>query len=151
MERIGKKGVSTVVVTVSMILVAIVAVGIITAFVVPMIKGQLGKASACLELNDHFIVRTESSATCYNSTSVKLSIKRGWEKEECEGFVVTAFTKAGGASSLEQKDIDAELSRGGAKVFVLDTDGAIERVSIATVLIDGAVCDPIDYTGIGPC
>lgn len=149
----GKRGVSAVVVTVALILVSIVAVGIITSFVVPMVKTQLGKASACLELRDHFNVLVESTATCYNSTNVKLSIQRGFEKEEAKGFSVIAYTDTG--------ESQAELflngtapgipNKGGSKIYVLPVNGKVERVIVATILPNDDVCDGQDFVGIRPC
>ena len=146
----NKKGVSAVVITVSLILIAVVAVGIIASFVMPMIKTQLGKAQACLALRDHFKVLIESSGTCYTDTGVNLSIQRGFEKEEAKGFAITVHSKTGEAVSdtISSGDIP---DKGGAKVYSFDITGGVERVTISTILPNDEVCDAAEYTGIRPC
>jgi hypothetical protein len=147
----SKKGVSDIVITVSLILVAIVAVGIIASFMVPLIQKQLGKASSCLALRDHYQVRTELTATCYNTTDIKLSIQRSNAKEDSKGFSVTIFSSTGEANSYQK--LDGLPTKGGAKVypFSIPAGGTVEKVTIATILPNGDVCDAVEYTGISPC
>jgi hypothetical protein len=151
--RKNKRGVSDVVITVSMILISIVAVGVISAFVVPMIQKQLGKTSACLALREHFKVRTDISATCYNATTAKLSISRGSEKEEASGFSISLISSTGEASAYRILNNTAPglPTRGGAKVFYFDISGNLEKATVSTILPTDETCDGVDFTGIRPC
>ncbi len=155
----NKKGVSDIIITVSMILISIIAVGVISAFVIPMIKSQLAKSSACMALREHYKVRTDISATCYTlNGEVKLSIQRGSEKEDALGFLVTIFSNTGDASAYRVLNDTAEYSaipgvpaKGGARVYNFSIIGNVERVTIATILPNEETCDPIDYSGIKKC
>lgn len=156
----SKKGVSDIVITVSMILISIVAVGVISAFVIPMIKGQLAKSSACMSLREHFQVRTDLSATCYDPTAgqIKLSIQRGAEKEEAKGFSVVIFTSEGEAEAYQilngtegYSNVPGLPNRQAARVYTLPVTGNVEKVTINTILPTDQACDAMDYTGIRHC
>jgi hypothetical protein len=148
----SKKGVSDIVITVSLILVAIVAVGIIASFMVPLVQKQLGKASSCLALSDHFKVLTASTATCYNANiNVSLSILRGSEKEDAKGFVVAIRTSTGDTVSTREETNVVGKGNGTKYVYGIAGKGSVEAVTIATILPNGDVCDAVEYTGIAPC
>jgi len=155
----NKKGLSDIIITVSMILISIVAVGVISAFVIPMIKSQLAKSSACMALREHYKVRTDISTTCYNHNGeVKLLIQRGSEKEDALGFLVTIFSNTGDASAYRVLSDTAEYSKtpglpdkSGAKVYNFSIIGNVEKVAITTILPNEETCDPIDYSGIKKC
>jgi len=159
----NKKGVSNIVITVSMILVAIVAVGVISSFVVPMIKGQLGKSTACIALREHFVVRTDLAATCYDSKAnnvTKLSIQRSSVKEEAKGFQITIFMTSGEAESYQVFNNTADFSarpglpsKGGARTYTFPMAGGdkVDKVAIATILESEESCDAIEYAGIRIC
>lgn len=152
--RKNKRGVSDVVITVSMILISIVAVGVISAFVVPMIQKQLGKTSACLALRENFKVRSDISATCYNATTAKLSISRGSEKEEASGFSISLILSSGEATAFEVLNGTSPglPTRNGIKSYQFPISGGnLEKVTIATILQTGETCDGVDFTGIRPC
>jgi uncharacterized protein YpmB len=148
----SKKGVSDIVITVSLILIAIVAVGIIASFMVPLVQKQLGKASSCLALREHFKVVTASSATCYNANkNVSLSILRGSEKEDSKGFVVAIRTSTGDTVSTREETGLTDKGNGKLYVYSIADKGSVEAVTIATILPNGDVCDAFEYTGISPC
>lgn len=152
--RKNKRGVSDVVITVSMILISIVAVGVISAFVVPMIQKQLGKTSACLALRENFKVRTDISATCYNSTTAKLSISRGSEKEEASGFSVSLVLSTGEATAYEIMNgtVPGLPTRNGIKAYQFPiSGGTLEKAIISTILQTGESCESVDFSGIRPC
>jgi hypothetical protein len=158
-----KKGVSDIVITVSMILVAIVAVGVISAFVVPMIRTQLGKSTSCIALREHFKVRTDLAATCYDSkvnNQVKLSIQRGSEKEDLKGFQLTVIMASGEAVAYQVYNDTEGYSttpglptKGGARAYTFDipADDKVEKIAIASILETEDTCDPIEYAGIRIC
>lgn len=145
---INKKGVSDVVITVSLILLSIVAVGVISSFVVPMIKKQLAKSAACIDLRMHYKVVVESSGTCTNSTTTKLVISRGTEKGESKGFLVSIYTTTGTATPY--KETSNIPTMGGANSYIYNV-GPAEKISIATILPNDDVCDATDYTGLSTC
>jgi len=150
-RQINKKGVSEIVVTVSMILLAIIGVSIIAAFIIPMVQKQLQKAGSCVELRTHYAVNTASSATCYTSEQLNVSIQRGWEKGDSKGFAITIHGSAG--KSRAEKETSGLPSKGGANLYSYDIRGIgnVERVSIATILQNDEICDSVDYTGLNKC
>jgi hypothetical protein len=151
----NKKGVSDVVITVSMILISIVAVGVVSSFVVPMIKKQLSKSTSCLALREHYKIRTDLTATCFNATAVKLVVQRGSEKEDSKGFILAVYTTSGEAVPFTATNETTGLpQKGGAKSYIVPiTPGAgqVERVTIFTVLPNEEGCDERDYSGISKC
>lgn len=160
----NKKGVSGIVITVSMILVAIVAVGVISSFIIPMIRGQLGKTSACLSLKSHFVVRSDLAATCYDSVVnnvAKLSIQRGSEKETAKGMQVSIFMESGEAESYAVYNDTEDYSpgktgfpsKGGARTysFPIGNGEKVAKIAIATILESDETCDAQEYGQIRPC
>lgn len=148
----SKKGVSDIVITVSLILVAIVAVGVIAAFVVPMVKNQLGRTSACLALKDHFKINTASTASCYTeNVDVKLSIQRGFEKEDAKGFAVQIRTSTGDIVSAREETNVVGKGNGTRYTYGITGKGKVEAVSISSILTNGDVCEGAEYSNIAPC
>ena len=79
MSMNNKKGVSTIVTVVLLILVSITAVALIAAFVVPFIKGSLTESNECYGMLGKIDV-VPGTNTCYDATTntVKVSIKKGF-------------------------------------------------------------------------
>ena len=76
-----KKAISDIVSTVLIIMIAVAAVGIIGAIIVPMVRNSLQAGTVCLEVTrDLEIAATDSCYTLGNTTSnttVKVAVRRG--------------------------------------------------------------------------
>ncbi len=83
MRMNNKKGVSTIVTVVLLILVSITAVALIAAFVVPFIKGSLSESQECFAVLGKLEVVT-GDYTCQNKATdlgTFVQIKRGFAKD----------------------------------------------------------------------
>src|SRR3989344_2913423 len=115
----NKRGLSGVVETVLLVLLTVVAIGVIAAFVVPLVQNNLDSAGSCLDVFDQVILN--EAYTCLNSESADLdettvdledyilnedvlvSIKVG--KIEVDGFLV-ALSREGETKTFEIKKED---------------------------------------------
>ncbi|MCX6748193.1 MAG: hypothetical protein NT076_01165 [Candidatus Pacearchaeota archaeon] len=91
-----KKGLSEIISSVMLILVVIVAIGLIVAFVVPMIKDNLSGSKSCFDLNDYFKI---SGTSCYNTANTDLIVERGMQELEVKGFAVSIQDSSGESKS----------------------------------------------------
>ena len=88
----NKKGVSTVVETVLLILITMAAVVLVSAFVINLVRTNLDKGKTCYELQEYFKL-SESGTSCTNTTTTKLMIERSNEDKETQGFIVSLSTE----------------------------------------------------------
>jgi hypothetical protein len=122
---INKRGLSSVVESILLILLTVVAIGVIAAFVVPLVQNNLKSAGSCLDVFDQ--VTLNEGYTCLNSESgllddttanpedyvlnddVLVSIKVG--KVDVDGFLV-ALSREGETKSFEIKKGDLNVIEG---------------------------------------
>ena len=99
----NKKGISTVVATVLIILITVAAVTIIWTAVVPMIKKNLESGSACLDAISSVSIEGTQGLTCKNSSdgNVKLQIARGAKDFTLEDIQVVISTAEGVSYSTD--------------------------------------------------
>jgi len=86
-----KRGVSTVVATVLIIVISFAAIAIVIGIIIPMVKESLGQGKSCFDLRDYFKI-LDSEYTCYNSTSTSLMVERSVENMEVKGFAVSIIS-----------------------------------------------------------
>jgi hypothetical protein len=69
-----KRGISTVIATVLLIFLTLVAVGLVSSIVVPLVKGWLYDSSKCIDYRDYFYFETKYGYNCinYSGTGNKL-------------------------------------------------------------------------------
>lgn len=159
--RKGKRGVSAVVATVLLILVAVIAVSLIAGFLIPMVKKSLEEGASCFELIDYAEI-IDIDYTCYDPVMEEtgLTIKRGMDDYEIKGFRVSIISTASGESTPFDL-IDGEITDGvemyttgeseieipqpgGAKTYVF-TDVVGEKAELAVMTKAGKVCSPTVY------
>jgi len=101
---VNKKAVSPVITTILLILVAMAAVAVVAAFIVPYVRESL--RDECFSAIDQIEIDTSSKYTCYDTWTdevsgneyrlVTISVKRGAKPLGIESFKITVF---GGGSS----------------------------------------------------
>jgi len=64
----AKRAVSSVVATILLILLTVMAAAILASFVIPFVKEQLSRSSECLKVQDRFYFNIMEGLNCYNST-----------------------------------------------------------------------------------
>lgn len=65
----GKKGLSAVVATVSLVLLTFAAVVVISSFIIPLVRDNLNEGTECSAYRDYFFFEEEFGYNCYNGTS----------------------------------------------------------------------------------
>ncbi len=75
MKRVNKKAISDIVSTVLIIMIAVAAVGVIGAFVVPMIRDNLGTGTACTTATSDLYIDSSSGFSCMDLTKGILPVQ----------------------------------------------------------------------------
>lgn len=99
----NKRGISTVVATVLMIVITVAAVGIIWAAVVPMITNKLSSSTSCIDAGSQVQLMTDQGYPCKNTSSLKIQIKRGPKDLDLSGVQVLVSIK-GNSYSYDYSD-----------------------------------------------
>lgn len=87
----NKRGVSSVVATVLLILLTVVAVGVIAQFLVPYVRNTLDDSSACIDYQDYVSFNKQLNFNCYGDSKYSFSIQVANKPElysNLEGFVI---------------------------------------------------------------
>lgn len=131
-EISGKKGVSALVATVLLVLIAVAAVGIIWGMLMPMLQEKIAEASrACINANIR--IDAERGYTCYDAASKNLSImvSRGADELDIAGIQVIVFA----AGNSYRFDVEDNIpSANSASVFVLEVEAVPEYATVAPVM-----------------
>ncbi|PIN93274.1 hypothetical protein COU61_00925 [Candidatus Pacearchaeota archaeon CG10_big_fil_rev_8_21_14_0_10_35_13] len=169
----NKKGVSGIVTTVLLILVAITAVALIAAFLVPFIKGTLGESKDCLSVLGKVEV-VQGPYTCYDATGSAVGIRIGRSFGENVG--VSGFAVVLGSDSKSKRyDVisggsNSQISEFGGSygsalnipadgeqtTYVFDVSSdfgteAITNVEVSAILPNDKVCTGGAPTSIPVC
>lgn len=110
----NKRGLSTVVEVVLLIVITIAAVAVIAGVIIPLVKNSLKSGQSCLELNGYVTI-VDNGYTCTNSSGTYITIEREMKEYKIQGFIVSLI-KAGSSTKYEIKN--ATASEG---VTMLDT------------------------------
>ncbi|MBI2629783.1 hypothetical protein HYW76_01650 [Candidatus Pacearchaeota archaeon] len=166
----NKKGMSEVVIVILFVLLAIIAVYIVSQFLIPFLRGSMEKSKSCYDLSDYGKI-IDIGNTCYEDNKVKLTIERGDAEYNIGGFAVTISNEAGSKrydiidgrvdgvkmmnldenGEIEFLDLLALPAPGGANSYVLDfVDSDIIQVSLGIIKEDGGICEMGNYN-LNPC
>ena len=137
---VGKRGLSSVVESILLILLTVVAIGVIAAFVVPLVQNNLKSAGSCLDvfdqvtLNEGYTCLQSESGVLDNATGkdilnedVLVSIKVG--KVEVDGFLV-ALSREGETKSFEIRKGDLNVVEGVSMYLKRNDALAIDEIEI---------------------
>ena len=147
------KGLSTVIATIMIVMLTMVAAAVLFAFIIPMIRENTQKSKECFDLRDQISIEL-GKYTCSNSANTSIMIKRG-EKGEMIGFIVSL--KVGGSSTrYELKDgsvtgvkmfngssVIKIPQKGGSETYVFSIP-SVEFVDVAPILASGGNCDAVN-------
>lgn len=178
MNMINKKGVSTVVVTVLLILITIAAVVLLANAIIPFVKNNLAKSSECLDYKDYFKFQEVMSFNgadyrfnCYNDSGYYgFSImNQGSGKSGSgtpAGFAIV-FSDGKTTKRMDIKDGDSvgdvrmlgsSLTKiivpelGGIQTYVYNSGGeSYNSMEVYPLLENGRICDKSDSIGIIKC
>lgn len=164
----NKKAVSEVVSTVLIIMITVAAVGIIMAWVIPMIRTNVDKGSACFDAQSDIALVTDSGYTCiinnataWNGTAVtsgfgniSLQIRKGPStKIALAGIQVLVSTRGNTKSEILNESMPGNNEE---KTYVISSIGYnnAESVKIAPIVKLGStnqVCDISQTVPLSSC
>lgn len=149
----NKKGVSTLIATVLLMLITVAAVGIISGFVLPMLQEKITEASqSCISAQ--IKIDTEGGYTCYDLLNKQLNVRisRGSDEIELAGLQIIASV---GGSSYKYEISDDIVDVNGYKVYTLDiTAGDVQQAAVAPILKIGKskkICGITSKASINSC
>jgi len=155
----SKRGLSEIISSVLLILVVIVAIGLISYFVVPMIKDNLYSSKGCFDLNEYFKV---SGNSCSNDANTILLVERGMQDLEVSGFSVSItdsngesknyqikaenLTQSKGVQMVTGETLNIVIPNAGESKKYNFTDVSGSKISIAALQKNGKTCNPSEFT-----
>ncbi len=173
------KGLSTIVSTVMLVVIAVIGVSIIAAFIIPLVQEAPEKGGDCFSARDHLelVAGLGDVKTCWNSTSQEtiLVVRRSADLIEINGFAlslaksgesrrydvikgtdhpnVTTIYYKGFAGDPYTAGPEQILERGSEYTYYINTGsfGPVIGAEIAPILKSGDVCSSTDFVEIEPC
>jgi FlaG/FlaF family flagellin (archaellin) len=151
MER--KKAISDIVSTVLIIMIAVAAVGIIGAIVVPMVRDSLQGGTGCLNaLND---VSVEVDGTCLslsnctdgNCSNISVQVRKGSDATVVlEKLLIQVMDSSGNSEPEEINSTEvAKLTNGGVRTFLIENvNNNAVSITLAPVIKVGNKAVPCD-------
>jgi len=134
-----------------LVLITFMAIGIIWAFIKPMVEESLEEGGTCFEMRDSAEI-VDSDFTCYNSSTTSLMIRRSFEEFEINGFMVgitfgasseTYSLKNGvstsGVNMFNGSAIIKIPQSGGSETYVFNK-GVGEKADLAVITKTGKTC-----------
>jgi len=152
----GKKGVSSIIATILLILISIFAATVIIGFVVPFVKDTLAEEKECYEVKDQLKINTESAYTCVygGGKNASVTIRREFGEVEIKGFKMGVYGDDG-ARVFDIKEgmivTDVQMingstilslpEKGGERTYNITTTlTSIDEVKIVPLRINGKPC-----------
>lgn len=145
----NKKALSSVIAVTLIILVSVIAVAIISTYIIKSVKSvQLSPESSCLDLKINQALKIESA--CYNSSNneVKTTINRGLNTQQISqiDFTVSSLDKTE-RWEVGGQCVNCKLpEEGESKTYYLDSTSTEKR----TIIISTSSCE-LDRIEIKPC
>lgn len=154
----NKKGVSTVVASVVIVMLTIIALIFISQFIIPYVKSNLQKSGECLDYQKYFSFDNSLEYNCKkNGVGYIISVKAQGQKEleDNIGSLKLVFYGSGKNLALEVKDNKAGndtffmLNRNNFKVpktgetqsYVYNVSEVYNKVEVYTLLKSGRTCE----------
>jgi len=130
-----KRGLSDVITTVLIILIALAAVGIIASYLIPMLKSSSSEISAaCYNIDVEPVKCTLNTPVPGNVT---VNVKRNIEDATLQKLTFVLESKTTGESMIEEVEIAPdELKELQTKQYVLPDPGDIDSVSVSPVVLN---------------
>lgn len=162
-----KKGLSSVVVTISLVLLSIVAVAVIAGFIIPLVRDNLDEGTECFDYRAYFSFEEEFGFNCYREefgtklygVSVRAQTAGSEVEEKVKGFKLV-FLKEGESVPVSVVDDSGEIrmlntskpveipKSGEVRTYVYESTETFDAVEIFPFLESGRVCDRSDSTNV---
>jgi len=173
---LNKRGVSDVVTTILLVLLAIVAVAVVAGFIIPFVQNTLKSGTECLKYNDYFKFQENFNVglenykyNCHQGNLYGISVSANGDAalaDNIQGFSV-ALEGTGSSETARVEDntmnnhvhmlgqaspITLSVPKTGEiKTYVYDSMNTFNKMKIYAVLKSGRTCDMSDEIDIIPC
>lgn len=128
-----KRSLSTVVASLLMILLVVLAVGIVSQIVIPMIKKDLSSAGNCLDAIGN--IQFNKKYTCYDNNKIKVDIEV--KKVEVSGFVVNIYGEGNAESyTIKEETTDGKITMSGSNQVELPKENEAKIYEITTGIVN---------------
>ena len=129
---INKRGISTLVATVLLVLIVVAAAGVINSFVIPLISNIQNIADACT--NAKLQIDTLSGYTCFNSEqkAVEVMVAHGADNLELAGIAISISASGKTKKFVINQNLPASLD---SKVYGLDISNEFDVEAIDKILV----------------
>ena len=155
-----KKGISSVIATVLLVLLTIATVGILAGILVPLVKDNINKSTECMDYKEYFSFDEDFGYNCYNMTnaSYSISVSAKTVEKEIEELVTgfeLRFIKTGESDVVSVRNgedvgnvrmINLGETKinipgtGETKTFIVRHDTA-SKIEIYVTLVSGRICE----------
>lgn len=154
-----KRGLSTIIATILLILLSVAAVAIIAGFLIPFIKNQLERSSECINVQDRFSF-DENGDNCKSPNGIIFSVRAEGIKEEAEkiaGFnLIIAGEESGKSIEIRAGNSAVVRMRNGSSIIRIPNSGEMfsynytdadalkyKNAELKTALNSGRVCEKV--------
>lgn len=146
-----KRGLSTVVTSLLMILLAIVAIGIVSQILIPMIKEDLGSAGNCIDSIGN--VKLNVEYTCYTGEipNIKIEVSVITKKIQVEGFIFNVYSEGYARSEEVIENLPKENEARAYTLFAINNLNFKPETIGVSPIVGGDVCDEVDTLVIKKC
>ena len=148
--KINKRSLSTVVASLLMVLLVVVAVGIVSQIIIPMVREDLSSAGSCLDAMGNVEINKEYTCFDLSASDIKISIET--KKIKVDGFVISYYMEGNSKSTT----IDAENyelpGENEARLYPLIMPlGFIPEIVKVAPIVNGEICNEMDQLILSPC
>ncbi|MEI6058972.1 MAG: archaellin/type IV pilin N-terminal domain-containing protein [archaeon] len=129
----NKRGISTVVATVLMIVITVAAVGIIWAAVIPMITNKLSSSTSCIDAGSQLQLVTDKGYPCMDGNdTINVQIKRG-PKEIVFSGIQVLVSVGGNSYKYEYTDTDNMPGSNEERVLPITDDNLVSDTADVSI------------------
>ena len=155
-----KRGISSVIATVLLVLLTIATAGILAGILVPLVRDNINKSTECMDYTEYFSFDEDFGYNCYNMTNASYSVSvsaktvekeieelvKGFElrfiqKGESDIVSVRDGEDVGNVSMINLGETKIDVPGAGeTKTFVVKHDAA-SKIEIYVTLASGRICE----------
>lgn len=165
-----KRGLSTIIATILIILITITAVAIMASIIIPFTRNSLEDSTACLALQDSLQFDDPSNFNCYTSSNqgeYRLSVKARADEKIDEELIGLVLVLSSDTKSLPLKITSTELpsdvsifryieglskipTSGELRTYIYTTADSFTKAEVIPIS-KKKTCDPSDSIELKPC
>jgi flagellin-like protein len=158
-----KKGVSPIIATVLLLVLTLVAVSILSVFIIPFVKNSLDGSKECVNVIGKIRFDDGSAYNCHTDTRTAFSVRI--DSNDIVGFKLSLYTQGvANPYTIENASIHSVLRmlsstafntplevplEGGLRTYV--ANAAYQRIEVNPILKNGKICDAREQIEVQSC